>query len=182
MFATHLLPYDPVQKKRTDHAGGKRAAADISDTTGEEVNVSSFGTKKGTGTTGVSLRYHTNEEYNNLPKDQADELRAWRKRTKDAADSKGKSGKSKSYPKKKYNNKTKATIASAVEKKVAEKMKAMEQHKTNEGATEAYIMSIFEKFKTGTGGKAKISDVQASATVSAPSLKGIVQRARNSKS
>jgi hypothetical protein len=28
----------PVQKKRSDHAGGKRCAADISDTTGEEAN------------------------------------------------------------------------------------------------------------------------------------------------
>jgi hypothetical protein len=37
--ATHLLPYDSVQKKRSDHAGGKRVAASISDTTGEEANV-----------------------------------------------------------------------------------------------------------------------------------------------
>ena len=37
--ATHLLPYDRVQKKRSDHAGGKRVAANISDTTGEEANV-----------------------------------------------------------------------------------------------------------------------------------------------
>jgi hypothetical protein len=34
--ATHLLPYDSVQKKRSDHAGGKRVAANISDTTGEK--------------------------------------------------------------------------------------------------------------------------------------------------
>jgi hypothetical protein len=35
----HLLPYDPVQKKRSDHAVGKRGAANISDMTGEEANV-----------------------------------------------------------------------------------------------------------------------------------------------
>jgi hypothetical protein len=32
--ATHLLPCNPVQKKRADHAGGKRGSADISDATG----------------------------------------------------------------------------------------------------------------------------------------------------
>jgi hypothetical protein len=45
-----------VQKKRVDHAGGKRGSADISpDATGEDANISSFGTKKGTKTTGVPL-------------------------------------------------------------------------------------------------------------------------------
>ena len=53
-MATHLLPYDPVQKKRAS-AGDKRSSAEILDTTGEEVNVSSFGTKKGIGKTGVHL-------------------------------------------------------------------------------------------------------------------------------
>ena len=52
--ASFLLPYDPVQKRRNDH-GTKRGPADISDATGEEayVNVSSFGTKKGNGSSGV---------------------------------------------------------------------------------------------------------------------------------
>jgi hypothetical protein len=38
MAATHLLPYDPVKKKRSDHAGDKRGAANISDMTGEETD------------------------------------------------------------------------------------------------------------------------------------------------
>jgi hypothetical protein len=37
--ATHLLPYDPVHKERSYHAGDKRVAAIISDTTGEEATV-----------------------------------------------------------------------------------------------------------------------------------------------
>jgi hypothetical protein len=40
-------------------------------------------------------------------------------------------------------------------------MKAMEQDKASEGVTEAYIMSIFDKYKGGAGGKAHISDVEA---------------------
>jgi hypothetical protein len=74
--ASFLLQYDPVQKKRNDH-GTKRGPADISDATGEEayVNVSSFGTKKGNGSSGVPLRYHKKEEYNLLTKAQQRELR-----------------------------------------------------------------------------------------------------------
>jgi hypothetical protein len=43
--ATHLLPYDPVQR----NAGGKRGAADI---TNDEADISAFGAKKGIGKTG----------------------------------------------------------------------------------------------------------------------------------
>ena len=60
-MATHLLPYDPVQKKRAA-AGDKRPSAEISDVNADEVNISSFGTKKGIGKTGVHLRYHSPEE------------------------------------------------------------------------------------------------------------------------
>jgi hypothetical protein len=178
--ATHLLPYDPVQKKRTDHAGGKRGSADISDMTGEEANASSFGTKKGIGSTGVSLRYHEPDEYSKLSPDQTKELREWRNANRGNTGFKGKGksfkGKSgKSTPK--YKSKA---MASAVEKKVAEKMKSMEQEKANEGATEAYIMSIFKKLNHG-GDKVQISDVEVSPGASAPSLKSIIKRAQNGK-
>ena len=45
--ASHLLPYDPVQKKPTECPGGKRDSAEISNTTGEEIEISAFGSKKG---------------------------------------------------------------------------------------------------------------------------------------
>jgi hypothetical protein len=92
----------------------------------EEANVSSFGTKKGISSSGVALCYHTTEEYYLLPKDQRNELREWRHGPKKGADFRGKSGKF--APKKKPNNRTKA-MASAVEKKVVERMKYMEQDK-----------------------------------------------------
>jgi predicted DNA-binding WGR domain protein len=181
--ATHLLPYDPVQKKRVDHAGGgKRGSADISDTTGEEANVSSFGTKKGTGSSGVSLRYHTKAEYDKLPADQKEELREWRKSS--AFNKKGKGNKDGHRPSHQFDT-TKA-IASAVEKKVAEKMKAMEQEKTEETVTEAYIMSLFQKFATGKAGKVQIGDTTVApatpSTATALTLKSIVKRAKNAQS
>ena len=77
--ASFLLTYEPAQKKRNDH-GTKRGPADILDATGEEayVNVSSFGTKKGNGSSGVPLRYHKKEEYDLLTKAQQRELHEWR--------------------------------------------------------------------------------------------------------
>jgi hypothetical protein len=41
--ALHLLPYDPMQKERTDRPGKKRDHADTSNTTGKEVGASAFG-------------------------------------------------------------------------------------------------------------------------------------------
>ena len=67
--AAHLLPYDPVARKRT--ARTKRSAANISDTRGTHganasaIEVSEATTKDGKasiGKTGVLLRYHMNSE------------------------------------------------------------------------------------------------------------------------
>jgi hypothetical protein len=120
--ATHLVPYDPVQKKRADQAVGKRGAADVLEVTGEEGNVSSFGTKKGSGASGVPLCYHTKQEHDLLDKKQKDELQEWRK----SSAFKGEKNKKGKKPDKFATTKA---IASAVEKKVAEKLKAMEQEK-----------------------------------------------------
>jgi hypothetical protein len=51
-------------------------------------------------------------------------------------------------------------IASTVEKKVAEKLKAMEQEKASGEEAEAFIMSVVKKCSKGKdGGKALISYV-----------------------
>jgi hypothetical protein len=98
----------------------------------------------------------------------------------------GKDGKNKSskgsYKTARF-DKTKA-IASAVEKKVAEKMKEMEQEKSNETDTEAYIMSLIQKCTKGTNGKVRIADVTADAAPApsiptAATLKSIVKRSKN---
>jgi hypothetical protein len=176
--ATHLLPYDPVQKKGVEHSGTKRGSAEISDVTGEEVNVSSFGTKKGTGPSGVPLRYHTQAEYKLLDRSQKAELREWRHGT----DAKGGKEKGKDSNKNRKFDRSKA-IAFAVEKKVAEKMKAIEKERTDGDDTEACIMSIFKKYGIGEGATAHISTATADPTPAppAPSLKSILKRVKNTK-
>jgi hypothetical protein len=170
--ASHLLPYDPVQNKRTERPGNKRDSAEISDMTGEEADVSAFGAKKGTGKTGVHLRYHNIDEYKKLSKDQKDELREWRSKS---GHGKGRGEKdSKKKPRVAFDREK--AIASAVTKQVAEKMKAVEQAKTNGDEAEAYIMSLFKKFS----GKASISDVTVETPAPVPSnLKHIIKRAKN---
>ena len=83
--AAHLLPYDPVARKRT--GGTKRPATNISDTRGIQganasaIKVSKATTKDGKvsiGKTGVHLRYHTNSEYRELSTAQKRELSEWR--------------------------------------------------------------------------------------------------------
>ena len=69
--AAHLLPYDPVVKKK---AAMKRPVAQISSV--EEVAEVS-GTammKESIGKTGVHLRWHTNAEYKELTSEQKREL------------------------------------------------------------------------------------------------------------
>ena len=84
--AMHLLPYDPVAKKRAA-SGNKRGSAHISSVGGDEpekVAVSGTTiskTKSSISSTGVHLRYHTPEEYDNLMIEQKDELCAWHKNT-----------------------------------------------------------------------------------------------------
>ena len=136
---TFLLPYDPVQKKRADH-GTKRGPADISDATSEEAYMN--GTKKGNGSSGVPLQYHKKEEYDLLNKAQKAKLCEWR-RSKLTEGEKMKNGD------RKFDT-TKAT-ASAVEKKVNEKLKAIEQEKSTNNDTEAHIMSIMQKHASKSG-------------------------------
>jgi hypothetical protein len=115
------MPYDLVQKKRTDRTGGKRDYAEISNTTGMEADVSAFGVKKGIGRSGVHLRYHSPPEYAKLSKEEKDELREWRQ-TSEAG--KGKPNRGKDFKKEQgVRFETNKAIASAVEKKVAEKLK-----------------------------------------------------------
>ena len=103
--AAHLLPYDPVAKKRAAATNNKRNAAQISsveidDTTvTAEASSTTAAKKQSIGKTGVHLRYHTPSEYDNLTDEQKDELREWRKanpskKKNNQNDKKGKSNKS----------------------------------------------------------------------------------------
>ncbi len=119
--ASHLLPYDPVLKHRQDErSAGKRGIGNISDATGEKVNISAFGAKKGKGRTGVPLRYHKSSEYIQLSKEQKEELREWRASTGSAKKNQNSNG---------HKQSNEQAIAVAVEKRVAKHIKGIEDEK-----------------------------------------------------
>ena len=71
--AAHILPYDPVAKKRVA-AGSNRIAAQISFVEVPETAKISAATKVSIGKTGVHLWYLTPEEYRQLIDDHKSEL------------------------------------------------------------------------------------------------------------
>ena len=146
--AAHLLPYDPVAKKRAAASNNKRNAAQISSveadeeqasTTAEVGSTTTQPKKTSIGKTGVHLRYHTPAEYDKLTNAQKDELRLWReskpkKKNGDGKPNSGKNGKAKS---------AKRQLASVVAnelKKFAQK--AEEEEQAND--LQAQIASIVQ--------------------------------------
>jgi len=170
--ATHLLPYDPVAKKRNS-TSSKRGAAEISDVSG---NVSSFGVKEGIGASGVHLRYHELPEYKTLNKDQRDELREWRDVQKKKGKGKGRHvGKGKDNDVKRY--KSDKAMAAAIEKQVDKKLAAVIKATeagpaASDGPTDdearAYIMSLLKD-------KPEISSTDTKKVT----LKSILRKAKN---
>ena len=141
--AAHLLPYDPVAKRRATSTN-KRGAAQISAVEGNEspdedhAQVSSAATTKkrkpSIGKTGVHLRYHTPEEYRGLSKEQKDELREWRKKNpppKKEAD--GSSNNTRFKP-------TKKQIAAVI----AKELKKMVNKESKQTEDEANIASLVQ--------------------------------------
>ena len=78
---------------------------------------------------------------------------------------------------------TTKAIASAVKKKVNERLQAIEQEKSTNDNTEAYIMSIMQMHAGKSGKVVQISDATAEPTPTAivPTLKSIVKRAKDAK-
>ena len=108
---------------------------DISLTTAE---IATFGTKQGIEKVGVHLQYHKSEDYKLLTREQKDELHEWRETDegKEAmAKDKGKKG-----CKVHFDAKQKKAMAASVEKKVAAKLKAIEEEKSSSDEMKAYIM------------------------------------------
>jgi hypothetical protein len=182
LAATHLLPYDPVAKKRT--GTNKRGAGDISDTTGADV--SSFGAKEGIGKTGVHLRYHKDDEYATLNRDQMDELREWRLTPEGKKQSKrkkgGKGGSKKDggdFKRQKRDQAMAASVNKQVEKRIAELQKKADavssEEPTNEEAR-AYIMSLLEDKKPNVSATNVRNVTKGLAKVT---LKSILAKAKN---
>eukprot|EP00957_Ditylum_brightwellii_P118840 9064587-Ditylum_brightwellii.AAC.1 len=70
LVATYLLPFCPLFRKFPSDT--KLDAIKILDTT-----ASGFGTQPSVATSGVSLKYHTAEEYKSLSQPQKNELQEW---------------------------------------------------------------------------------------------------------
>ena len=80
--ATHLLPHDPVIKKRA--ASTRCPAAQISALEGDSAEiVNTVGKKPIIGNSGVHLHYHTDLEYCELTAEQNRELSEWRESNPD---------------------------------------------------------------------------------------------------
>ncbi len=112
--------------------------------------------------------------------DQQGELREWRRKERAAGKQfgKGKPG-NKGNPMK-GNPMNKKAMASAVEKKVAERMKSLEKERESAGEAEAFIMSIVKKMKTTNISDTftKAAPAAADTRASAPSLKSIMKQAK----
>ena len=106
--AAHLLPYDPVAKKRSN--GQKRGSAQISSV----MDPTPTTTKKPSiGKTGVHLRYYKTGEYRNLTNEQKEELKEWRANNPNTF--KAGSKKAKKEAPKKSKSSMKKQVASLVE-------------------------------------------------------------------
>ena len=80
--ATHLLPYDPVIKKR--NASTRCPTAQISAFEGDSAEITdTIGKKRSIGKSGVHLCYHVNMEYSELTAEQKRELSEWRESNPD---------------------------------------------------------------------------------------------------
>ena len=137
--AAHLLPYDPVAKKRS--SGQKRNSTQISSV----VETSNATTKKPSiGKTGVHLHYYKAAEYKAINQEQKDEIRVWKANNPNI--SKAGSKKAKKEAPKKPKPSMKKQVASLVEAELKKTVKFDDQHNDEE----KYIMSMVQDAVTTT--------------------------------
>ena len=177
----HLLPYDPVPRKRA--AGMKQPAANISDTRGiHSANASAIEISEATsrnekvsiGKTGVHLRYHTNSEYRELSTAQKKELSEWRE----------KDSEKKKKPRNEKQKVKSREISAAVMKALNDIMKP----KQNQDPMNTIISGLLKAMMSSTDvkkQKGEVSTINNSSTeAKCPpiTLKSILKHARNGSS
>ena len=168
--AAHLLPADPVARKRI--AGAKRASANISAAEAGSEEVSATTAKKPSiGKTGVHLRYHTQAEYKALSKGQRDELRQWRELNPSVGKS---SKKPKADTNKRSDTFTKKQVAAMVADRVDAALKKVVEDKVPDDG-EAYVTSLVE----AAVAKATKSDEDSKPAAKKVTLKSILKSAKN---
>jgi hypothetical protein len=183
--ATYLLSTDTVARKR-DANCNKRGAAQISAVEVDAMELDedhatisdTQGGKVGIGKTGVHLRFHSNQDYKELSKEQQQELREWRAakypngvpnhlRVKAKRGQQPKKG----SPKKGRASYSKKQIASMVAKQVKAQMKQKSKDAADHEDAAAYISALMNR--------AKISTVETAAIPQPPpALNSILKRAK----
>jgi hypothetical protein len=166
--ASHLLPYDPVARKRI--ATHKRDNLLISGVEGE-VSVVNMTNKPGIGKNGVHFRFYKKPEYDKLSDEKKVELKECRENNPDAV--KGKEDKKRIYSKKE--------IASLVSKKVKLALGENDSAGKEEEETSAYIMSLVEKALHKKAEQTTANASFSTATASSSVLRSILKQAKNSK-
>ena len=166
--AAHLLPYDPVAKKRS--GGQKRGSAQISSV----MDLSPTTTKKPSiGKTGGHLHYYKTGEYRNLSNEQKEELKEWRANNPNTF--KAGSKKAKKEVPKKSKPSMKKQVASAAAAALNKSVK-FEDQVNDEGK---YIMSMVQTAATQTLNQKSDQQSQDKSKVS---LKSILKHAKNNGS
>ena len=166
--AAHLLPYDPVAKKRS--GGQKRGSAQISSVMDPSPTTSK---KPSIGKTGVHLCYYITGEYRNISNEQKEELKEWR--ANDPNTFKAGSKKAKKEAPKKSKSSMKKQVASLVEAAL-NKLVKFDDHVNDE---EKYIMSMVQAAVTKTLNQKSDQHSQDKPKVS---LKCILKQATNNGS
>jgi hypothetical protein len=186
-MASYIVPYDPVNKKR--QTGSGRPTSNVSAT--EEVS-STFGSKVGIGKTGVHLRYHTKEEYDDLPVDKRTELREWRRTTNPKKRGGGKT-KSKWSPKgsskgsskggsegdsKETSKSGKRNLNNMISSAVAKEASKWQKQRKDDD-----IDTLIMALQAGTQGpekkKVRIEEISATTMVNTSALKSIIGQVCN---
>ena len=163
--SAHLLPYDPVSKKRS--SGQKRGSAQISSV----MDTSNATMKKPSiGKTGVHLCYYKAGEYRNLSREQKEELEEWRATNPNI--SKAGSKKAKKETSKKSKPSIKKQVASLVEAELNKTVRFEDQVSDEE----KYIISLAKAAVTKTLNQKSDQQSQDKLKVS---LKSILKQVKN---
>jgi len=170
--ASFLLPHDPVATQRERSPHGKRPSAQISDTS--SVNFKTH--KASVGKTGVSLRFHTMNEYKALSSEQKEELKEYRDNREQRGESRklrsfqGSAGSAAKDSKKDSfsNKKIKSLISSAVAKHIKDTDKQEASAKSEDETMRAYIVSLLEGTVTAPANKPAKPKANVSTTIVLP--------------
>ena len=166
--AAHLLPYDPVAKKRS--SGQKRGSAQISSVMDPTPNTTK---KPSIGKTGVHLHYYKTGEYRNLTNKQKEELKE--RRANNHNTFKAGSKKAKKEAPKKTKSSMKMQVASLVEAALNKSVKFDDQVSNDE----KYIMSMVQAAVTKTLNQ---NNDQQSKEKPQVTLKSILKQAKSNGS